>query len=96
MRGGRRARNLLKEGETLVLDGRLGVVYAEPDEAILEHYHQVQRDTARCRESLEQVRDRRCISMDGEVISLQANAGIQTPGRIHGIRPVDVQIPKTA
>jgi len=71
--GVRFARNLLKEGETLVLDGRLGVVYADPDEAILEHYHQVQRDTARFRESLEQVRDRPCISMDGEVISLQAN-----------------------
>jgi phosphotransferase system enzyme I (PtsI) len=71
--GVRLARNLLTEGETLVLDGRLGVVYADPDEAILEHYHQVQRDTARFRESLEQVRDLPCISIDGEVISLQAN-----------------------
>jgi len=71
--GVRQARNLLREGETLVLDGGLGVVYADPDEAILEHYHQVQRDTARFRESLEKVRHRPCQSIDGEVISLCGN-----------------------
>jgi len=71
--GVRQARNLLREGETLVLDGGLGVVYADPDEAILEHYHQVQRDTARFRESLEKVRHRPCQSIDGEVISLYGN-----------------------
>ncbi len=42
--GVRRAQTLLREGETLVLDGGLGVVYADPDEAIRDHYHQVQRD----------------------------------------------------
>jgi phosphotransferase system enzyme I (PtsI) len=67
------AQSLLKEGETLVLDGDLGVVYADPDEAILDHYHQVQRDTVRFRKSLEKVRDLPCHSIDGESISLQAN-----------------------
>jgi len=71
--GVRFARKLLREGETLVLDGGLGVVYADPDEAILNHYHQVQRDTARFRASLETVRDLPCHSIDGEVINLQAN-----------------------
>jgi phosphotransferase system enzyme I (PtsI) len=71
--GVRRAQSLLKEGETLVLDGDLGVVYADPDEAILDHYHQVQRDTVRFRKSLEKVRDLPCHSIDGESISLQAN-----------------------
>jgi phosphotransferase system enzyme I (PtsI) len=71
--GVRQARNLLREGETLVLDGGLGVVYADPDEAILEHYHQVQRDTARFRESLEKVRHRPCHSIDGEDITLHGN-----------------------
>jgi len=71
--GVRLARNLLKEGETLILDGGLGVVYADPDEAILEHYHQVQRDTTRFRQSLEKVRDRPCHSSDGEVINLLGN-----------------------
>lgn len=71
--GVRLAQSLLKEGETLVLDGRLGVVYADPDEAILEHYHQVQRDTARFRKSLEQVRDLPSHSIDGEVVLLHGN-----------------------
>ncbi len=71
--GVRLARSLLKEGETLVLDGDLGVVYADPDEAILDHYHQVQRDTVLFRKSLEKVRELPCHSIDGESISLQAN-----------------------
>ena len=71
--GVRLAQSLLKEGETLVLDGDLGVVYADPDQAILDHYHQVQRDTFLFRKSLEKVRELPCYSTDGEAISLQAN-----------------------
>jgi len=71
--GVRRAQSLLKERETLVLDGDLGVVYADPDEAILSHYHQVQRDTVRFRKSPEKVRDLPCHSIDGVSISLQAH-----------------------
>ena len=71
--GVRLAQSLLREGEMLVLDGDLGVVYADPDEAILDHYHQVQRDTVRFRKSLEKVRELPCHSIDGESISLQAN-----------------------
>ncbi len=71
--GVRLAQSLLKEGETLVLDADLGVVYAGPDEALLEHYHQVQSDTKRFRQSLEKVRELPCRSIDGQSISLQAN-----------------------
>lgn len=71
--GARLAHSLLKEGETLVLDGRLGVVYADPDEAILAHYHQVQRDTRRFRVALEKTRDLPSTSIDGQSISLQGN-----------------------
>ncbi|MGD2128410.1 MAG: phosphoenolpyruvate-utilizing N-terminal domain-containing protein, partial [Lysobacterales bacterium] len=72
--GVRRAHSLLREGETLVLDGRIGVVYADPDEAIRAHYHRVQRDTRRFRESLQAIRDLPATSIDGQSISLQANA----------------------
>ncbi len=71
--GVRLAQSLLKEGEPLILDGDLGLVYADPDEAILDHYHQVQRDTVRFRKSLEKVRELPCHSLDSESISLQAN-----------------------
>jgi len=72
--GVRRAQSLLREGEILVLDGGLGVVYADPDEAIRKHYQQVQRDTRRFRQSLETIRDQPACSIDGVDISLQANA----------------------
>ena len=72
--GVRRAQSLMREGETLVLDGRLGVVYADPDEAIRAHYHEVQRITRRFRKNLEAIRDLPATSLDGQAISLQANA----------------------
>jgi phosphotransferase system enzyme I (PtsI) len=72
--GVRRAQSLLQEGETLVLDGGLGVVYADPDEAIRSHYQQVQRDTRRFKNSLEAIRSLPAVSIDGQRISLQANA----------------------
>jgi len=72
--GVRRAQSLLKEGETLVLDGGLGVVYADPDEAIRGHYHQVQRITRRFKKALEAIRDLPALSLDGQAVGLQANA----------------------
>ena len=72
--GVRRAQSLLREGETLVLDGGLGVVYADPDEAIRSHYQQVQRDTRRFKNSLEAIRGLPAVSLDGQRIALQANA----------------------
>lgn len=72
--GVRRAQTLLREGEMLVLDGRLGVVYADPDEAISSHYHEVQRITSRFKRALEAIRDLPAVSLDGQRISLQANA----------------------
>lgn len=72
--GVRRAQSLLREGETLVLDGGLGVVYADPDEAIGSHYHDVQRITRRFKRALEGIRDLPAVSLDGQKISLQANA----------------------
>ena len=68
------AQSLLQEGETLVLDGGLGVVYADPDEAIRSHYQQVQRDTRRFKNSLEAIRDLPAVSLDGLQVELQANA----------------------
>jgi len=72
--GVRLALSLLKEGETLILDGRLGVVYADPDEAFLDHYHEIQRITSGFRKALESARQLPSRSIDGEVIELLANA----------------------
>jgi phosphotransferase system enzyme I (PtsI) len=72
--GVRLAHSLLKEGENLILDGRLGVVYADPDEAFIEHYHEIERITSRFRKSLDEIRSKPAVSLDGTDILLQANA----------------------
>jgi len=68
------ARSLLKEDHTLVLDGGLGIIFADPDSATLEHYQDVQREAEHFRQSLESMRGRPATSRDGESVSLQANA----------------------
>lgn len=72
--GVRLANSLLREGESLILDGRLGVVYADPDQAFIEHYHEIERITSRFRKSLDEIRSKPAVSLDGEHILLQANA----------------------
>ena len=72
--GVRLAQSLIREGELLVLDGRLGVVYADPDKAFIDHYHEIQRITSGFRKSLETIRALSSHSLDGELIELQANA----------------------
>jgi phosphotransferase system enzyme I (PtsI) len=72
--GVHRAQSLLKEGEILVLDGNLGVVYADPDEAIFLHYQQVQRESEHFLASLEAVRPLPAEALDGETATLLANA----------------------
>lgn len=72
--GVRLARELLQEGETLVMDGRLGLVYANPNKALLAHYNDAQRRSARHRKALESVRDLPSTTLDGQTVSLQANA----------------------
>lgn len=72
--GVRLARDLLQEGENLVLDGRLGLVYADPNKALLDHYRDALRRSARHRKSLRAVRHVPAVTRDGMEISLQANA----------------------
>ncbi len=72
--GVRLAHHLLTEGENLILDGRLGVVYADPDEAFIEHYHEIERITSRFKKSLDEIRDKPARCLDGTPVLLQANA----------------------
>ncbi len=72
--GVRLARELLQEGETLVMDGRLGLVYANPNKALLSHYEDAQRRSAIHRKALESIRDLPSVTLDGLEVSLQANA----------------------
>jgi phosphotransferase system enzyme I (PtsI) len=68
------ARSLLKEDSVLILDGGLGTIFVDPDQATLDHYQDVRRDAERFRLSLASLRKRPAISIDGVNVSLQANA----------------------
>ena len=72
--GVHRARDLLLEGERLVLDGHYGVVFASPDERVLKHYLKKQAESQLYLESLEDVRGRDTVTADGRRIELLVNA----------------------
>jgi phosphotransferase system enzyme I (PtsI) len=72
--GVRRAQTLLREGETLILDGGKGLVYASPDAIIRRHYHEVQAETRRFRLALEAIKDLPTQSLDGVAVHLMVNA----------------------
>jgi phosphotransferase system enzyme I (PtsI) len=72
--GVHRAQRLLREGEILVLDSGMGVVFANPGPDIQDHYRRVQRESDRFRLSLEAVRDLPATCLDGEDVLLHANA----------------------
>ncbi|HKJ18956.1 MAG TPA: phosphoenolpyruvate--protein phosphotransferase [Xanthomonadales bacterium] len=72
--GVRLARDLLQEGENLVIDGRMGLVYANPNKALLAHYRDAQRRSARKRRALQSVRELPTVTLDGVEVSLQTNA----------------------
>ncbi len=72
--GVREARRLLREDSTIIVDGGLGAVFAEPDAATLRRYQEIQREAERFRLSLVALRDQPAVSLDGVEIRLQANA----------------------
>lgn len=72
--GVRRAQTLVRESESLILDGHYGVVFADPEESILKHYMQKQAESVRFIRSLEAVREMPSLSRDQLPIRLLANA----------------------
>ncbi len=68
------ARSMLKENDMLILDGGLGIILADPDQATLDHYQEVRKEAEHFRRSLISLRNRPAVSLDGVEISLQANA----------------------
>jgi phosphotransferase system enzyme I (PtsI) len=68
------ARSLLKEDSVLIVDGGLGTIFVDPDQATLDHFRDVKKQAERFKRSLGSLRHRRAVSIDGVEVSLQANA----------------------
>ncbi len=67
------ARKLLREGETLIVDGELGQILADPDQKALAFFRAKQERQAEGRRELSKIKDKPAISRDGIKIKLLAN-----------------------
>ena len=63
----------LREHDTLIIDGRQGVVLVDPDEQMVRHYEKLQREIERVHVARRKLRHAPTITADGETIVLQAN-----------------------
>ncbi len=63
----------LRETDTLIIDGRQGVVLVDPDEQMIRHYEKLQRQIERIHTARRKLRFAPTITSDGEPIVLQAN-----------------------
>lgn len=82
--GAHRACRLLREEETVIIDGHYGVVLTGGDEALLRHYRDKRGSSLRHREELVRYRDRPDRTRDAVGFDLQANA--QAPEEIRRAR----------
>jgi phosphoenolpyruvate-protein phosphotransferase (PTS system enzyme I) len=67
------ARGMIREGETLIVDGREGVLIVNPGERVLEEYRERSRQIETERQKLKRLRTARSATMDGVPVELQAN-----------------------
>ena len=78
----------LRDNETVIVDGRDGVVIVNPDERVSRHYRRRKREIARQKTARRQLRNAPAVSRDGQRIGLQANVELATD--IDAARAVNV------
>ncbi len=71
--GLRRIFNLVEEGDRIVIDGNEGKVLIQPDEKTINHYRKLQEKYYDTNRKLDQIRDLKCLTIDGKEIELSAN-----------------------
>ena len=71
------ARNLIRDHEWIIVDGREGVVVVDPDEKVLAEYRAKQAKWRQETEKLRRITTSRAVTMDGVIIELFANIELQ-------------------
>ena len=74
------ARNLIREGELLIVDGREGVLIVNPDNRVLSEYRLRARELEIERQKLGRLRSTPAATLDGTQVELLAN--IELPGDV--------------
>lgn len=79
----------LRDDETVVVDGRQGVLVVNPDEEISVHYRRRQGDIEKVRVARRKLRGAPTVTSDGETIVLQAN--VELPADLEVVGQVGAQ-----
>jgi len=78
------ARDMVREGELVIVDGVHGVLIVAPDELVLKEYQQRQRELEQQRQRLKRIRGTPATTRDGTAVDLHAN--IELPQDIEQVR----------
>ena len=82
--GAHTARQMVREGELVIVDGVHGVLIVAPDELVLKEYQKRQRELELRRQRLKRIRSTPATTRDGTAVDLHAN--IELPQDIEQVR----------
>ncbi len=82
--GAHTARQMVHEGELVIVDGVHGVLIVAPDELVLKEYQERQRELEQRRQRLKRIRSTPATTRDGTAVDLHAN--IELPQDIEQVR----------
>ena len=85
--GAHHARRLIKTGETLIIDGRQGMVINSPDKRSLKHYRALRKEDRARQTLLRELKNTPTVTTDGKAITLHGN--IDRPEDIRVLRKFD-------
>jgi len=80
-------RHVVQDDDVLIIDGTRGVLIVDPDERVLEEYRLRKSELELERSKLKRLRTAKAATLDGELISLQAN--IELPTDIPQVKQVE-------
>ena len=85
--GAHQARQLIKTGETLIIDGRQGMLINSPDKRSLKHYRALRKEEIARKALLHELKNVPAVTRDGKAITLYGN--INRPEDIRALRKFD-------
>ena len=85
--GAHHARRLIKTGETLIIDGRQGMVINSPDKRSLKHFRALRKEDRTRQTLLSELKNTPTVTTDGKTITLHGN--IDRPEDIRVLRKFD-------
>lgn len=80
------ATRYIRNGDDLIVDGKLGTVIVAPEKNIIAEYRQKQKDIVQLKRVLETIKASRSVTRDGNDIALYAN--IELPDDVKGVKKV--------